>query len=180
MNITWNERSGSMGKYETPEYEVVMKEEAFELRKYVDFYIVEYENSEDPDVNSGFGTLFKYISSDNKANEKISMTVPVIQEQTNEKKTMAFVVPGKYSEHVPEPNNRNLKVKKFDEGLFAAIQYSGFPSTSKEARMRKKLEEWIQEKGYQKQSNFMLAFYNAPYTPPMLRRNEIWVRISEK
>ncbi|OJF94635.1 hypothetical protein AX762_01855 [Alkalibacterium sp. 20] len=87
-----------MSKYETPDYDVVLKEEDFEIRKYVDFYIVEYENLNNEDSNSSFGTLFKYISSDNKANEKISMTVPVIQEETEEKKKMAFVVPEKYRE----------------------------------------------------------------------------------
>ncbi|WP_034551945.1 SOUL family heme-binding protein [Carnobacterium funditum] len=166
-----------MSKYETPDYDIVMKEEEYEIRKYVDFFTVEYENSNDPEIRNGFGSLFKYISSDNKENEKISMTVPVIQEETQEKKKMAFVVPGKYRDQIPEPNNPNLKVKKFDEGLFGSIQYSGFSNQPKELKMKKKLEKWILEKGYQKQSNYMLASYNAPLVPPMFRRNEIWVRI---
>jgi hypothetical protein len=61
--------------------------------------------------------------------------------------------------------------------LFGAIQYSGFSNKSKELKMKKKLDIWIQKKGYKRQSNYMLAFYNAPFTPPMFRRNEIWVRI---
>ena len=72
------------------------KENSFELRKYGQFYIVEYDNRADPDVDRGFRTLFKYISSENKDNEKISMTVPVIQEETDENRKMAFVVPEKY------------------------------------------------------------------------------------
>ncbi|MDY0143087.1 MAG: heme-binding protein [Bacteroidales bacterium] len=171
------EWSDSMSKSETLDYDVLIKEDEFEIRKYLDFFIVEYENENDPDIMNGFGSLFKYISSDNKENEKISMTTPVIQEVTKEKKKMAFVVPGKFGENIPEPNNKNLKVKKFDEGLFGAIQYSGFSNKSKELKMKKKLEDWILEKGYISQSNYMLAFYNAPFVPPMLRRNEIWVRI---
>ena len=166
-----------MSKYETPNYDVLMKEEAFEIRKYGDFFIVEYENSNDPEIMSGFRSLFNYISSDNKENKKISMTAPVIEEVTKDMKKMAFVVPGKLGEPIPEPNNSNLKVKKFDEGLFASIQYSGFSNKSKELKMKKKLNAWILEKGYQRQSNYMLAFYNGPFIPPMLRRNEIWVRI---
>lgn len=168
-----------MSKYETPDYDVLMKEEEFEIRKYVDFFIVEYENTNDPEIRNGFGSLFKYISSDNKENEKISMTIPVIQEETDEKKKMAFVVPEKYSNQIPEPNNPNLKVKKFDEGLFGSIQYSGFSNESKELKMKKRLEAWILEKGYERQSNYMLASYNAPLVPPMFRRNEIWARISK-
>ena len=168
-----------MGKYETPDYEVLIKEAKYEIRKYTDFFIVEYENANDPEINSGFGSLFKYISSDNKKNEKISMTTPVIQQENKGSKKMAFVVPGKFGDQIPEPNNPNLKVKKFDQGLFSVIQYSGFSNESKESIMKKKLELWTLKSGYKMESNYMLAFYNAPFTPPMLRRNEIWVRITK-
>ena len=100
-----------MSKYETLDYEVLVKDDEYEIRKYVDFFIVEYENEDDPEIDDGFGSLFKYISSDNKDNQKISMTSPVIQEVTEENKKMAFVVPGKLGQHIPEPNNPNLKVK---------------------------------------------------------------------
>ena len=166
-----------MSKYETPEYEVIMKDNEYEIRKYTDFFIVEYENEMDPEINKGFGSLFNYISSDNKEKEKISMTTPVIQEVTSANKKMAFVVPGKFGQQIPEPNNPNLKIKKFDEGLFAVIQYSGFSNKSKELQREKKLESWISDNVYQRKSNYMLAFYNAPFTLPMLRRNEIWVRV---
>ena len=40
-----------MAKYERPEYTVLLSEEPFELREYRDFYIVEYDNANDPDVS---------------------------------------------------------------------------------------------------------------------------------
>lgn len=43
--------------------------------------------------------------------------------------------------------------------------------------MKEKLEKWILEKNYIIESNFMLAFYNPPFVPPMFRKNEIWVRV---
>ena len=169
-----------MSKYETPDYDILIKEDDYELRKYVDFFIVEYENKDDPEIKKGFDSLFKYISNNNKENEKISMTVPVIQEETTENKKMAFVVPKKYGHQIPEPNNSNLTVKKFDEGLFASIRYSGSSNKTKEIKMKKKLEEWIVKQDFQTESNYMFASYNAPFTPPMLRRNEILVRIIKK
>ena len=54
-----------MAKYERPAYTVLLSEYPFELREYRDFYVVEYANAADPDVDSGFGTLFRYISKDN-------------------------------------------------------------------------------------------------------------------
>jgi hypothetical protein len=166
-----------MSKYERPEYDVVLSESPFELREYKDFYIVEYSNDRDPDIQNGFGTLFRYISSDNLAHQKIKMTVPVIEEMAGDQMKMAFVVPKEHWDHIPEPNSRLLSVKKFDSGLFAVIKYGGFSNEVKERDMVKKLSAWLDEKKYKAASNFMLAFYNAPFTPPMLRHNEIMVRI---
>lgn len=166
-----------MGKYESPDYTVKISEDEFEIRKYSDFYIVEYDNDNDPNITRGFGTLFSYISDNNKQKQKIAMTVPVIEELSQNKKKMAFVVSSKFKDSIPEPNDNNLKIKKFSEGKFAVISYSGLSNERKESKMIGILEEWLTTKGYEKKSNFMLAFYNAPFTPPMFRRNEIMVRV---
>lgn len=168
-----------MSKYETPDYDVLEKEHAFELREYGHFYIVEYDNRADPDVDRGFRTLFKYISSENTENEKISMTVPVIQEDAQDNRKMAFVVPQKYWDRVPQPKDPNLKVERFDEGLFVVVRFSGKRSRSKEKSMKKDLDQWIAKKGLLKQSAFMLASYSGPFTLPMFKRNEIWVRVEK-
>ncbi len=167
-----------MAKYERPEYTVLLSEEPFELREYRDFYIVEYDNAADPGVDSGFGTLFRYISKDNQANRKISMTVPVIQEMSEERTKMAFVVPKAEWEDIPQPNSPALTVKKFANGLFAVIQYGGYSNDPKEPAGREKLAQWVQEKHYQPASNYLLASFNAPFVPPMFRHNEIMVRVA--
>ncbi len=166
-----------MSKYETPDYAVIISEAEFEIREYTDFYIVEYDNDQDPRINQGFGTLFSYISDNNKVKQKLSMTVPVIEEISGDKKKMAFVISAKYRDNVPEPNDNNLKIKKFNEGKFAVIKYSGFSNEKTEEIMKTKLSAWLMQKGYIIDSNYMLAFYNAPFTLPMFRRNEIMVRV---
>lgn len=168
-----------MSKYETLDYDVVLSDDEFEIRKYFNFYIVEYENTNDPEIKEGFRTLFTYISSDNKENEKISMTTPVIKKESKEMKKLAFVVPAKFADQIPEPNNPNLNILKFEEGLFAVIQYSGFSGDSKELHKSIELKSWLLDKGYQSYSKAMTASYNAPFSLPMLRRNEIWIRVSK-
>jgi hypothetical protein len=168
-----------VSKYESPTYDLLTVDGEIEIRQYFNFYIVEYDNENDPAISNGFGSLFRYISSDNKANEKISMTIPVIEEITEDKKKMAFVVPKKFGDRIPEPNNPALNIKPFAEGLFGVIRYSGLSNASKEAKIQEKLNIWLKEKGYKIESNFMLAFYNAPFIPPFLRRNEVWVRVSK-
>lgn len=101
-----------MGKYESPQYNVTLKEDSYEIRTYSDFYVVEYDNAYDPQIDRGFGTLFNYISNDNANHTKIAMTVPVIEEVSHQKKKMAFVVPSKFGENIPKPNNDHLTVKK--------------------------------------------------------------------
>lgn len=169
-----------MGNYETPDYDVIVREDDFEIREYIDFYIVEYDNEKDPDISNGFRTLFNYISSENEENEKIKMTVPVIEEVTKNKKKIAFVVPGKYGEQIPEPRSDYLKVRKFDRGIFGVIRYSGFSKEAKESVMKDRLYDWLEKMGYEKKSKCMLAFYNSPFVPPMFRRNEILVRVEKK
>lgn len=168
-----------MGKYETPDYTVILKDDPFEVRSYGDFYMIEYDNDFDPNMDAAFGSLFRYISSDNKDSEKIAMTVPVIEEMMENKMKMAFIVPSKYGELIPEPNNPHLSIKKFEHGQFAVIRYGGLSNKSKERHQLQKLEKWISDNDFRIQSNYMLAFYNAPYVPPFLRRNEIMVRIDE-
>ena len=75
---------------------------------------------------------------------KISMTVPVIEEVTGDKKKMAFVVPGNLGENIPKPNNSHLSVKKFDQGIFATITYSGFTNNTKEEKMKRAFSPYYQ------------------------------------
>ena len=156
-----------MSKYETPAYEIKLKEGDFELRTYKDFYIVEYENASDPDLNYGFGTLFRYISKSIDRNEKISMTIPVIKEVTERGLKMAFVVPQSHWNNIPHPIDEKLKIGKFDEGTFATLTYSGSSTAHKEQRQIELLETWIAGKNLTVRSNFMVAIYNGPYILPM-------------
>jgi hypothetical protein len=168
-----------MAKYERPEYEVILSEPPFELRQYDEFVIVEYDNEADPNIEHGFGTLFRYISSENKKKQKISMTVPVIEEIVDDQLKMAFVVPKEHWADIPEPNSKWLLLKKFERGIFAVIKYSGRSNERMEEDMKKKLAHWIESKDHKAVANFMLAFYNPPFTPGLFRRNEIMVRIEQ-
>lgn len=168
-----------MSKSETPDYDVLLKEKECEIRQYPEFFIVEYEDTNDPKIKNAFGSLFKYISDDNKEKKKIAMTSPVIEEVTDGMKKMAFVAPREFGVNIPEPNNPKLKVKEFETGLLGVIQYSGLSHRSKKLKMMDKLEHWLSQKGYNRESEYMLAFYNAPFVLPMFRKNEIWVRVSK-
>lgn len=58
-----------MSEYETPDYDLLLKEEKFEIRKNFEFFIVKYKNTEDPKTKDKLRSFFKYISSDHKEND---------------------------------------------------------------------------------------------------------------
>ena len=62
--------------YEEANYEVMKKNEIYEIRKYSARLAIEAEIS---NQGSSFRKLFKYISGDNENNEEIKMTTPVTQ-----------------------------------------------------------------------------------------------------
>ena len=63
----------AMSNEEAP-YDIINKNEVYEIRKYADRLAVETSTS---GSENNFRKLFNYISGRNKNNEKISMTTPV-------------------------------------------------------------------------------------------------------
>ena len=79
---------------EEAKYEVVDKNEIYEIRKYSDRLAVETSRA---GIDSNFRKLFNYISGRNDAQEKIAMTTPVTQVEKDGNMTMQFYLPSKFS-----------------------------------------------------------------------------------
>ena len=71
-------------------YNVVQKNDIYEIRYYSDRLIVQVPNKED---NKSFRKLFNYISGENKNSEKIAMTIPVTQTKKDDQMFMQFYLP---------------------------------------------------------------------------------------
>ncbi len=166
-----------MSSYESPEYTVEEKEDMFELRRYKDFQVVSVDMT---NRNDGFRTLFSYISGANETQEKISMTVPVIQEQNAQKRTMAFVVPKKYQAGVPSPMDASVGIQQMTWTHVAVLRFSGFASERKIQSKEASLHEWIQKNGWVESGMRVTAFYDPPFQVPFLRRNEVMIGINWK
>ena len=80
--------------YEEPAYEVARKTEAFEIRRYAPYVVVETElrGEYDQARNDAFRKLFAYIGGANRAQAKLEMTVPVVMEPAAEKIEMTVPV----------------------------------------------------------------------------------------
>jgi hypothetical protein len=167
-----------MSYHESPSYTLIMSEPPFEIRLYENFSIVEYDNDADLESDGGFRTLFSYISQENASKAKISMTVPVFERVKGQGKKMAFVVPKAYSGNVPAPLNPYLKVETIEPTQFAVIRFSGLMRRTKEQQQLTLLKDWAKRKHLNLIGEPIIAYYNAPFTPPFLRRNEVLMAIS--
>ena len=161
---------------EEAKYEVIQKNEIYEVRKYSDRLAVE---TFDSNQNSGFRKLFNYISGNNKINKKISMTTPVTRVKKNGNMTMQFYLPSKYNQDsAPEPLSNEVKIVNIEGGYYAVLRYSGRASDKNFIRHKEILEEELKKNNISVISPSIRATYDSPFTLPMNRRNEAMFKIN--
>ena len=133
--------------YEEANYEVISKNEVYEIRKYSDRLAVETMTS---GIDSNFRKLFNYISGRNDTQEKIKMTTPVTQVEKNGNMSMQFYLPSKFnSENVPNPSREDVKIVNIEGGYYAVLRYSGRASDGNFLKHKDILEKELQKTIYQ-------------------------------
>jgi len=164
--------------YEEANYEVVKKNETYEIRKYSDRLAIETEIS---NQGSSFRKLFNYISGDNENNEEIKMTTPVTQVEKKGSMTMQFYLPSRFNkDNIPSPSNSDIKILNIKGGYYAVITYSGRASDKNFIKYKNILEKELIKNDIPILSPPIKATYNSPFTLPMNRRNEAMFEINIK
>jgi len=170
---------------ETPPFETMVKEGKFELRKYEAIPLASTEMDGMKTRNEGFGRLFKYISGENEQSQEIKMTAPVLMEDSPKDEAdgktgkMSFVIPAKVAEAgIPQPKSEELEIRKMQSGKIAVLRFSGWKDEAKRETAVKELKEWAVAQGLKAEGQAFFAFYNPPWTPEILRRNEVWLRVT--
>ena len=164
--------------YEEANYEVVKKNNIYEIRKYTDRLAIETSISNE---GSSFRKLFNYISGNNDKNEEIKMTTPVTQMKKKGNMTMQFYLPSKFNkENTPAPSNSDIKILNIKEGYYAVIRYSGRASDKNFIKHKNILENELKKDNILILSAPIKATYDGPFTLPMDRRNESMFEINIK
>lgn len=160
--------------YETQAYNVVERIDAIEIRYYPSAMKVKVESP--LARNRNFNALFRYISGNNEANEKIAMTTPVYMRNTSKRQTMEFVLPAKFKDEAPQPRGAGVEVYQSEPGYFAAIRYSGYSNASKEKNYTQALLTILSKANKKVTGSPVVLSYDAPYKF-YNRRNEILVEV---
>ncbi len=168
--------------YESAEYSVVIADGEFEVRRYPELMLVSTEMRFDGRGEDGsFMRLFRYISGRNDKEQKVSMTTPVLMEDAAGESDgrMGFVIPKSVAaSDVPEPAADNVQIRKRGAGRFAVIRFDGRMESGVARQQEIRLRLWMEKKGLIAEGAAEYAGYDPPWTPGLLRRNEVLIRLS--
>jgi hypothetical protein len=180
---------------EEPEFEVVQRHDAVEIRQYSPYVVAEVTvpGPADSAGSRAFPLLAGYIFGKNKGERKMAMTAPVTQAPTPVKMAMTapvtqapvaegylvqFVLPkGVTLDTAPEPLDPRVKIREVPAHRVAAVRFSGFWSEDNYQRHLNQLTTGLQAAGLRWKGEPVYSRYDAPWTPWFMRRNEIWLAL---
>lgn len=169
--------STSRAATETPEYKVIRADEKFEIRDYPALTVATTPMNDDG-MNGGFRQLFRFISGKNETAEKIEMTAPVLIGAAKDNKTMSFIMPKKALEKgVPKPTGDSVVLGKVDAARFAVLRFDGSRTAENEKAAIAKLTAWLEAQKLTGKGTPTFAYYDPPWTPVFMRRNEVMIRV---
>lgn len=166
------------GGYESAPYQVVRTSGKFELRDYPALTVAETPMDRGGITSDGsFNRLFRFITGGNQTGQKIAMTTPVFMSGGATNATMAFVMPAEMkAREVPKPSDGSVIVRELPAGRFAVLSYSGGRNAENEAESLERLRAWTKKEGLKELSMPVYGYFDPPWTPAFLRRNEVMLR----
>lgn len=164
--------------YASAPYKVMRSSGKFEVRDYPALTVVETPMaSGGGGADGSFNRLFRFITGGNEAKQKIAMTTPVFMSGGGTNEAMAFVMPAKLKAgDVPKPADEQVRVRELEPGRFAVLRYSGGRDLEKEAQSLERLRTWMKMEGLKELSPPLYGYFDPPWTPGFLRRNEVMLR----
>jgi len=168
----------SRAAYETARYTVVRADGDFEIRDYAAFVLAETPvTGGNASRNDGFGRLFRFITGANGAQQKLSMTTPVLVDPGPSNSRMAFVMPANFAlPDIPKPTDQAVGLREVGACRHAVLRFSGSISEKSQDDAHARLLARMKTLGLEALSGPQFAYFDPPWTPPFLRRNEVLVR----
>lgn len=158
----------------SPKYDILRRTRDYEIREYDSFPIAETEMPMLAGQGRAFQNLAGYIYGANAKRETMGMTTPVFTSESN----MQFALPPEYSaSEAPQPNSEQIAVRERSGGTYAARAFNGSAGDNKRKEEGRKLIQSLKRDSILEAdvhlSHVLLAQYNEPGVPSVLRRNEV-------
>ncbi|EEE47680.1 SOUL heme-binding protein [Roseibium alexandrii DFL-11] len=189
--------SSAAAALEQPSYKVLSSDGPIEIRQYKDMAAAEVTVAGDRSAatRKAFRILFRYISGDNQGSNKIEMTAPVSQQAApaeiamtapvtqqpvgNGEWRVAFYLPSEYTVRTaPRPDDNRIRIVNVKGKKVAAIRFSGMWTDRNFNRHLQTLEQHLSKNGLKVAGAPIFAYFNAPFTLPPFRRNEVQIPLS--
>jgi len=183
---------------ETPDYAVVTKDGDFEIRDYPPLVVAEVTmaGGRQRSLSNGFGPLARYIFAKERSGDHIAMTAPVQQRAVRPDEkiamtapvtqtpaadgawTVQFIMPSDYRlEDLPAPGNALVRLDEIPARRVATVRFSGRTNDRAIAEQQAQLEDWLASRELSPIGEPIYAYYNDPFTPGPLRRNEVMLEV---
>ncbi len=177
---------------EIPDYKVVLKQGAFEVRDYAAQTVAEVtvDGDRQTAVSDGFRRLASYIFGANSGNQKIAMTAPVAQSPVMSgpittsalgahRWVVRFDMPRGYDlANLPKPKNDAIRLLTLPPARIAAVRFSGLMSGRAAETQTADLLSYIKASGLKAVGPPTLAQYDPPWTLWFMRRNEVLIPVT--
>lgn len=161
------------------EFRVLRTYSDFEVREYLPCVIAEvrvaaqYSDA----TSSAFGTLFKYIAKNNKTEQKIAMTAPVIASQHSDKEDewfVSFVMPsGSKFGHLPHPNDPQVILRDLEAETCIATSFRGRATAALSEKKIQHLRAAAAKENIALSAETRICRFDPPFKPGFLQYNEI-------
>jgi hypothetical protein len=185
------------GGVEIAPYKVVRQDSVknIEVREYNRMVLVSTPMVDKDGRNNAFRTLFAYIQGANEGKQKIEMTspvfidkevkgskipmtAPVFMDTESAEPMMSFVMPADYTlDSTPKPTNPAVNVREVNNYKVATIRFRGRLTDKNTNKHQMLLQQWVTENGYKVVGPAKSAGYDAPFTLPVMRRNEVLIPV---
>lgn len=170
------------GNIEEPPYSSAALDGNFELRDYPELTVAEVTtrgNRRDA-VGAGFRPLAGYIFAKEREGDRIAMTAPVTQtREADGDWIVRFIMPSQYTlDTLPRPAGSSVRLETLPARQMASVKFSGVATDDLIAEQEKRLAAWMTARNLTPAGTPTYAYYNDPFTPGFLRRNEVLVPVA--
>lgn len=168
---------------EEPRYQTIESDNTIEIRKYPTLVTAgtEHRGDRHAALNEGFRTLADYLFARSREGDKLPMTAPVLSDTDGDGswRTRFLMPTGKARGELPAPPS-GVELTSEPAQRVAAIRFSGRADDAALSAKEGALRSWLQIRGLPSEGKAVHAYYNAPFLPRPMRRNEVMIVLSDE